>query len=73
MNRRRSFWGISLLTLSVLMLELSLTRLFSATMYYHFAFMAVSVSMFGLTLGAFLLLSLAPTTPLWWFTAWFML
>ena len=29
------------------MLELSLTRLFSATMYYHFAFMAISVALFG--------------------------
>lgn len=47
MNRRRIFWGISLITLSVLMLELSLTRLFSATMYYHFAFMAISLALFG--------------------------
>ena len=29
------------------MLELSLTRLFSATMYYHFAFMAISLALFG--------------------------
>ncbi len=47
MNRRRVFLGISLITLSVLMLELSLTRLFSATMYYHFAFMAISLALFG--------------------------
>ena len=47
MNRRRIFWGIALITLSVLMLELSLTRLFSATMYYHFAFMAISLALFG--------------------------
>jgi hypothetical protein len=47
MNRRRIFLGISLITLSVLMLELSLTRLFSATMYYHFAFMAISLALFG--------------------------
>src|SRR6185436_1913614 len=47
MNRRRTFLGISLITLSVLMLELSLTRLFSATMYYHFAFMAISLALFG--------------------------
>jgi hypothetical protein len=33
--------------MSVLMLELSLTRLFSATMYYHFAFMAISLALFG--------------------------
>src|SRR5262252_8922200 len=47
MNHRRVFLGISLITLSVLMLELSLTRLFSATMYYHFAFMAISLALFG--------------------------
>ncbi|MFY9556628.1 MAG: hypothetical protein WAV20_16555 [Blastocatellia bacterium] len=47
MNRRQIFLGISLITLSVLMLELSLTRLFSATMYYHFAFMAISLALFG--------------------------
>ncbi|HSB11188.1 MAG TPA: hypothetical protein VLM38_16995 [Blastocatellia bacterium] len=47
MNHRRIFFGISLITLSVLMLELSLTRLFSATMYYHFAFMAISLALFG--------------------------
>src|SRR5262245_52577503 len=47
MNYRKIFLGISLITLSVLMLELSLTRLFSATMYYHFAFMAISLALFG--------------------------
>jgi spermidine synthase len=47
MIRRRTFLGISLITLSVLMLELSLTRLFSATMYYHYAFMAISLALFG--------------------------
>jgi len=47
MRRLRTFLGVSLITLSVLMLELSLTRLFSATMYYHFAFMAISLALFG--------------------------
>src|ERR1051325_3302715 len=47
MNRTKIFWGIALISLSVLMLELSLTRLFSATMYYHFAFMAISLALFG--------------------------
>ena len=47
MNRAKIFFGIFLLTLSVLVLELSLTRLFSATMYYHFAFMAISLALFG--------------------------
>src|SRR5437867_7192691 len=47
MNRLLVFFGISLITLSVLMLELSLTRLYSATMYYHYAFMAISLALFG--------------------------
>src|ERR1700730_6368930 len=47
MNRRNLFLGISLVTLTTLMLELSMTRLFSATMYYHFAFMAISLALFG--------------------------
>ncbi|HEY6332471.1 MAG TPA: hypothetical protein VI756_24315, partial [Blastocatellia bacterium] len=47
MNRRNLFLGISLVTLATLMLELTLTRLFSATMYYHFAFMAISIALFG--------------------------
>src|SRR5262249_11779800 len=29
------------------LLELTLTRLFSATMFYHFAFLAVSLALFG--------------------------
>ena len=47
MDRRRIFLGIAFVTLAVLMLELALTRLFSATMYYHFAFMAISLALFG--------------------------
>ncbi len=47
MNRAKIFLGIFLLTLAVLVLELSLTRLFSATMYYHFAFLAISLALFG--------------------------
>src|SRR5215216_195127 len=47
MKRTKIFFGVGLVTLSVLMLELSLTRLFSATMYYHYAFMAISLALFG--------------------------
>lgn len=47
MSRTRVFVGISLTTLAVILLELALTRLFSATMYYHYAFMAISVALFG--------------------------
>jgi hypothetical protein len=47
MTRIRIFAGVSLITMSVLMLELGLTRIFSAIMYYHFAFMAISLGLFG--------------------------
>lgn len=44
--------GIALVMMSNLMLELLMTRIFSATMWYHFAFMAVSIALFGTTVGA---------------------
>src|SRR5438093_2723088 len=47
MRRARIFSGIFMITMAVLMLELALTRLFSATMYYHYAFMAISLALFG--------------------------
>jgi hypothetical protein len=34
------------------MLEIGLTRIFSVTMWYHFAFVAISVALFGLTAGS---------------------
>src|SRR4029077_10577100 len=34
--------------------EILLTRIFSVTMLYHFAFVALSVAMFGMTVGALL-------------------
>ena len=36
------------------MFEILLTRIFSVTMWYHFAFMAISIAMFGMTVGALL-------------------
>jgi predicted membrane-bound spermidine synthase len=46
------FLGLFLVALSTLMYEILLTRIFSVTMWYHFAFMAISVAMFGMTVGA---------------------
>lgn len=40
------------MTLSTLMLEIMLTRIFSVTMWYHFAFLAISIAMFGMAVGA---------------------
>ena len=41
------------------MYEILLTRIFSVTMLYHFAFVALSLAMFGMTAGA-LVVYLAP-------------
>lgn len=48
------YTGIFLVALSTLMYQIILTRIFSVTMGYHFAFMAVSIAMFGMTVGAIL-------------------
>src|SRR5512142_1037913 len=47
--------GIFLVTLSGLMFEIALTRIFSATIWYHFAFVAISVALLGWGLGGFAL------------------
>jgi hypothetical protein len=47
-NRRLLFAGIFLTALSGLVLEVSITRIFSAAIWYHFAFVAVSVALLGL-------------------------
>ena len=51
---RFTYAGLFFTTLSLLQLELFLTRIFSVTMWYHFAFMAISLAMFGLAAGAVL-------------------
>ncbi len=38
-------------TLATLLLELTLTRIYSVVFYYHFAFLAISVALFGLGAG----------------------
>jgi hypothetical protein len=43
--------GISLTSFSALLLELALTRLFSVVLFYHFAFLAISVALLGLGTG----------------------
>lgn len=47
-NRRLLFSGIFLISLSGLVLEIAITRIFSAAIWYHFAFVAVSVALVGL-------------------------
>jgi MFS family permease len=48
------YLGVFLVALATLMLEVLLTRIFSVTLWYHLAFVAVSIAMFGMTLGAVL-------------------
>jgi hypothetical protein len=40
--------------MATLILELSLTRIFSVVFYYHFAFLAISIALFGLGAGGVL-------------------
>jgi hypothetical protein len=61
---REAYVGVFLIALATLMYEILLTRLFSVTMWHHFAFMAVSLAMFGMTVGA-IAVYLAPG----WFTS----
>jgi len=41
--------GVGGVSAAILMTELALTRIFSVTMYYHFAFLAISIALFGLS------------------------
>ena len=47
MNQKKIYWGIFLIALTTLFWEILLTRIFSATMYYHFVFMSISLAMLG--------------------------
>lgn len=51
MNWPQVYLGVALTTLATLLLELSLTRIFSVVFYYHFAFLAISIALFGLAAG----------------------
>jgi len=48
------YTAVALTTLATLLLELSLTRIFSVVFYYHFAFLAISIALFGLGVGGVL-------------------
>jgi hypothetical protein len=47
-----TYSGLFLVTAGTLMQEVLLTRIFSVTMWYDLAFLAVSLAMFGMTIGA---------------------
>jgi spermidine synthase len=46
-----SYVGIFLTSLSVIILEISFTKIFSVTLWYHFAFFLVSLALFGIGAG----------------------
>src|ERR1700747_980853 len=65
--------GLGLTSFAALLLELSLTRLFSVVLFYHFAFLAISIALLGLGAGgvfAYLLKSLLPRFPTRALAAW---
>src|ERR1019366_5240064 len=45
----RHLAGVALVSATLLMTELALTRIFSVVMYYHFAFLAISIALFGVS------------------------
>src|SRR5256885_4757378 len=45
----RHLAGVALVSATLLMTELALTRIFSVVMYYHFAFLAISIALFGIS------------------------
>lgn len=48
----RTLVGVFLVAMATLMYQVMLTRIFSVSMWYHFGFIAISVTMFGMTVGA---------------------
>ncbi len=53
------YLGVGLTALGTLIIELALTRIFSVIFYYHFAFLAISIALFGLGVGGVLSYALA--------------
>jgi hypothetical protein len=51
LSSRTLLAGIALISFSALLLELGLTRLFSVVLFYHFAFLAISIALLGLGAG----------------------
>lgn len=50
--------GVFCVSLAVLLLEITFTRVFSVTMWYHFAFMAISLALLGGAVGSVFLFAL---------------
>src|ERR1700723_1686120 len=50
-HERALLAGVALSSFAALLLELALTRLFSVVLFYHFAFLAISIALLGLGAG----------------------
>src|SRR5438132_1740174 len=50
-DERTLLAGLALTSFAALLLELALTRLFSVVLFYHFAFLAISIALLGLGAG----------------------
>jgi hypothetical protein len=50
-NWPQIYFGVACTSLATLLLELALTRVFSVVYFYHFAFLAISIALFGLGAG----------------------
>src|SRR5262245_35596290 len=55
--------GVFVVALSGLVFEIALTRIFSATIWYHYAFVATSVALLGWGLGGLFVHLLRPILP----------
>jgi spermidine synthase len=62
---RRTMTGVLVMSFASLLLELSLTRLFSVVLFYHFAFLAISIALLGLGAGGVFSYLLKKTLERW--------
>lgn len=51
MKKNEDYYAIFLISLGVLLLEISLTRLFSVILWYHYAFLSLSLTLLGMSIG----------------------
>src|SRR5882724_4557389 len=51
---RAMLFGMALCSFAALLLELALTRLFSVVLFYHFAFLVISIALLGMGSGGVL-------------------
>src|SRR3954451_6264664 len=57
--------AIALTSFSALLLELGLTRLFSVVLFYHFAFLSISIALLGLGAGGVFAYIWKPSLAKW--------